>query len=452
MKPYTGERLPVWREICYGGGTFTASLFGTIIGTWLSFFYIDTLGFDSRAIGAAMIIYSLWNAVNDPIMGYLSDRTRTKLGRRLPYVLFGAVPLGVSFVFIFSPPTAGLTTPMSQILYYTLSLCVYDFFFTTVLLNWEAVVPAMYPKEKDRGRILGIAQVFDILGGVVAALAIQPVFEQYGWPAMALIFGAVGIVTMLISVLGIRENPKHSQVEPLRLLDSFKQTFKSRAFVICVLGVFFVETARLLLMASIPYFAKYVFPDVEMAATLFTAAVFISALLFTPLAIFISNRKGVKFTYILCLLWFALIAALFITGRSFTFCLVLCVLMGFGVTGGIIMPKLLSAEIIDEDQTVTGQRREGAFFGTHAFIIRFAAGLQAVLLSAVMRGFGYIEGAAAQAGSAVTGFRVSMSLIPAVLVGLGALIITRYPLHGERLAAVKAKIAELEKPVSPADE
>lgn len=452
MKPYNGERLPLWREISYGGGTFAASLFGTIIGTWLSFFYIDIHGFDSRAIGIAMIIYSLWNAINDPLMGYVSDRTRTKMGRRLPYVLFGAIPLGVSFYFIFSPPTASLTTPMSQILYYTLSLCVYDFFFTTVLLNWSAVVPAMYAKEKDRGRILGIAQVLDILGGVIAALAIQPVFEKYGWSAMALIFGVIGIVTMLISCFGIRENPKHSQVEPLKLIESFKQTFKSRAFMICVLGVFFVETARLLLMASIPYFAKYVFPDVEMAATLLIAAAFISGLLFTPLALFISNRKGVKYTYILCLVCFAVVAALLVVSRNFTVCLVLCVLLGFGVTGGIIMPKLLSAEIIDEDHTVTGQRREGAFFGINAFIIRFATGLQAILFSVIMRGFGYVEGSEAQIESAVTGFRVSVSVIPAVLIILGALIITRYPLHGEKLEAVKAKIAEMDKAAEAVNE
>ena len=86
MKQYTGERLPLWREMCYGCGNFTASMFGTIIGTWLSFFYVDTLGFDAKAIGVAMVIYSIWNAINDPIMGYVSDHTRTRWGRRLPYV------------------------------------------------------------------------------------------------------------------------------------------------------------------------------------------------------------------------------------------------------------------------------------------------------------------------------------------------------------------------------
>ncbi len=444
MRKYTGEKQPLWREICYGGGNFTASLFGTIIGTWLSFFYIDHLGFNAKAIGMAMIIYSIWNAINDPVMGYLSDRTRTKLGRRLPYVLFGAIPLGISFIFIFSPPTASLTTPTSQILYYTLSLCVYDFFFTTVLLNWESVVPDMYPKEKDRGRILGIAQVFDILGGVIASLAIQPVFEKFGWSAMAIIFGCIGIVTMLITVFGIKENPKHAKVEPLKFFESFKMTFKSRSFIIMVVAVLFVETARLLLMASIPYYAKYTFPDVEMAATLITASAFISALIFTPLIIFISNRLGVKKTYLFSLGWFALILICLFFSTNFTLSVVLAALLGLGITGGIIMPKLLAAEIIDEDQTVTGQRREGAFFGTHAFVIRFAAALQTLLLTGVMTYFGYVEGAETQVASAITGFRVSMSIVPAVLIVIGTLVITRYPLHGERLAAVKAKIAAMD--------
>lgn len=445
MRAYTGEKLPLWREICYGCGNFTASLFGTIIGTWLSFFYIDRLGFDANAVAGAMIIYSIWNAVNDPIMGYFSDRTKTKLGRRLPYVLFGAIPLGISFIFIFNPPTQSLTTPLSQILYYTLSLCVYDFFFTTVLLNWEAVVPDMYPKEKDRGRILGIAQFFDIFAGVIASVAIQPVFAAKGWTFMAVLFGVIGIVTMLLTVFGISENPRHAQVKPLGFVESFKQTFKSRSFIICVSSVFFVETARLLLMASIPFYAEYVFPEVDMAATILSAVVFISGLLFIVPVLWLRKRVGAKKTYIITLSTFAVCCCGYFFSGSLVFSIVVSVLLGIGVTGGLIMPKLLSAEIIDEDQTVTGRRREGAFYGTHAFVIRFASGVEALIMAGVMDAFGYSSEAAAQAATVPTGFRVSMSFVPAALIAVGIVIITRYPLHGERLDAVKEKIAQMER-------
>lgn len=451
MKQYTGERLPLWREMCYGCGNFTASMFGTIIGTWLSFFYVDTLGFDAKAIGVAMVIYSIWNAINDPIMGYVSDHTRTRWGRRLPYVFLGAIPLALSFIFIFSPPTEKLDTPTSQILYYTISLCVYDFFFTTVLLNWEAVVPDMYPREKDRSRIIGIAQIADVFGGVVASLAIEPVYKAYGWTAMAVIFGCIGGAAMLLTVLGIRENPKHSVPEPLPFWSSFRQTFKSRSFVICVSCVFFVETARLLLMAAVPYYAKYVFPEVDMAAMVLTAVLFVSALLFTPVVVAISNRIGVKKTYIISLIVFAVMACGFFFMKSFVPAVALAVVMGFGVTGGLLMPKLLSTEIIDEDQTVTGLRREGAFYGIHAFIIRFASGVQALLLGGIMDVSGYVEGAEAQAASAATGFRFSMSFAPAILIAIGAVIITRYPLFGERLAQVKARIAQMEQEKAAAE-
>lgn len=444
FKPYTNERLPLWREILYGGGNFSASLFGTIIGTWLSFFYIDTLGFNARAIGIAMIIYSVWNAVNDPLMGFLSDRTRTRLGRRLPYVLFGALPLGLSFIFIFSPPMESLTTPTAQILYYTLSLCVYDFFFTTVLLNWEAVVPDMYAKEKDRSRIIGIAQIADVLGGVVASIAIEPIFTKYGWSAMAVIFGCIGGIVLLLTVFGIRENPKHASKSALSLGKSLRQTFRSRSFMICACCVFFVETARLLLMAVVPYYAKYIFPNVEMAAMIITSVVFVSALIFTPLVIFVSNHIGAKKAYIFSLLVFAVAACGFYFSSSFVLSIVLSVVLGLGVTGSLLMPKLLYTEIIDEDQLVTGLRREGAFYGIQAFIIRLTSGLQALILSLIMTLSGYVEGASTQVASASTGFRIAMSFLPACMVLIGCLIITRYPLFGDRLAEVKRKIAALE--------
>ena len=94
--------------------------------------------------------------------------------------------------------------------------------------------------------------------------------------------------------------------------------------------------------------------------------------------------------------------------------IVLSMLLGAGVTGGLLIPKLLYTEIIDEDQTVTGLRREGAFYGIQAFIIRFASGIEALILSGIMAAFGYVEGVAVQATGAATGFRVSMSLVLAV--------------------------------------
>ena len=299
----------------------------------------------------------------------------------------------------------------------------------------------MYEKEKDRGRIIGIAQVADVLGGVIASVAVEPVFTKYGWSAMATIFGCIGAIVMLLTVFGIRENPKHAAQPSLPLLQSIRQTFRSRSFLICVCCVFFVETARLLLMAAVPYYAKYIFPDVDMADLVMTSVVFVSALLFTPLVIFVSNRIGTKKTYILSLLLFALVACGFFFSSSFILSVVLSVLLGLGVTGGLLMPKLLYTEIIDEDQSVTGLRREGAFYGIQAFIIRFASGLQAVILSLIMGIFGYVEGAQTQVASAATGFKVAMSFLPAGLVLIGCLIITRYPLYGERLAQVKQKIA-----------
>ena len=443
MKPYTGKRLPLWREICYGGGNFTASMFGTIIGTWLTFFYVDTLGYDTKAIGGAMVIYSIWNAINDPIMGLISDKTHTKLGRRLPYVLFGAIPLALAFFFIFSPPSHILTSRTSQIIYFTLSLCVYDFFFTTVLLNWEAVVPDMYPDEKDRSRIIGIAQVLDILGGIVASLAVQPVFTAYGWKAMAAIFGVIGGITMLLSVLGMKENINRIQASPLAFAESFRQTFKSKAFITCVFSVLCVETARLMLLAAAPFYAKYTFPDIEMAATVMTSVIFVSGLLFTPIAIYISSKRGVKYAYQLSLIAFAVVSCGFFFSKNFTVCIVLSVLMGMGVTGGLIMPKLLNTEIIDEDQVRTGRRREGAFYGIYAFVIRFASAIESIILTQIMSAFGYSSSLQQQPESAVLGIRVLMSFIPALLIMAGYLIAAKYPLYGERLSQMKKDLSSI---------
>jgi GPH family glycoside/pentoside/hexuronide:cation symporter len=389
-------------------------------------------------------------------MGFVSDRTKTRMGRRLPYVLFGSIPLAVSFFFVFAPPSFVLAgSGFSKILYYTLSLCVYDFFFTTVLLNWEAVVPAMYPKDGDRGRIIGIAQVASILGGIICAVSVQPLFEAYGWTAMSAIYAVVGGITMIISIFGIRENPKHLEPKPYGVIESFKLTLQSKAFVIGVLSVFFLSVARGLLSAVIPFYGKYVFPEVDGAATYFLALVYIASLAFTPLSIFLGNKAGIKKSYIISLIAFAAVSCGFFLPLPFAAALTLSALLGFGVTGGMIMPKMLSNDIIDEDHTKTGKRREGAFLGAQAFIFRFALAVQTLIMAAVMKVFGYqstalddagnVIEAAAQTPLAISGIRLAMSLIPAVITAIALLIILKYPLEGSRLEAIRLRRAELDK-------
>ncbi len=436
------KKLPLWRELCYSSGSFSGGIVGTAFGSWLMFFYIDTLHFNAGAIGVSMVIYAVWNAVNDPLMGYISDRTRSRWGRRIPYVLFGTIPLMVAFFLVFSPPMDLLQSSFSQILYFTLSICIYDTFFTTVLLNWTSVVPEMYPQERDRNRLLGISQVFGIVGAMVGTVAVEPLVKAFGWSAMAAIFAVVGVVTMLIAVFGMREDPNNRVPEAIKLVDSFKYTLKSKSFLLCVFSVLFVESARTMLLAALPFYADYVLGQ-DFAYTILVAAILLAAIVLTPLVVFISNKKGAKHAYIFSLMVFTAGCFLFFFSPNLTSCIVIGVLMGFGVTGAITMPNVLLGQVIDEDQTVTGLRREGAYFGINALIMRLSVAFQSVAMTAILTLTGYDSSSSHQSATVVTGIKSLMSFVPAAFILIALAFAYFYPLYGNRLIEVRSKIEQL---------
>lgn len=431
-----------FRDICYSFGNFSGGIVNYAMSAWFMYFYVDKMELDTKYYGIAMVIYGIWNAINDPMMGIISDKTRSRWGRRKPYMMFGAVPLGLSLVLLFSPPMELLQTQVGLLVFFVVSLCIYDTFFTMTMLTWSAALPEMYLDEKNRARVNVYSQILGVLGAMIATVAVQPIINAFNFQVMAIIFGAIGIVTMLMSAYGVRERAVNSQAGSLTVVQSFKATFTNKAFLICVTSVLMVEVGKVICTATMAFYSDYVMKN-ELGVTIIMGVMFASSMVFAPLISFLCNRVGAKKTYIISTVIFALGCAGYMLAPGIVAAAIVSVVAGIGVSGVMIMPNMLYAEIIDDDQVRTGVRREGAFYGMNALVMRLSIVLQGAITALVFDGTGYVANAAEQTASAVWGIRVLMGLVPLVFSGIAIIILLFYPIDKVRLAEVQARVREL---------
>lgn len=430
------------KDFAYSLANFSGGIVSYAVGSFYMFFYVDQLGLSASYYALAMLFYGIWNAINDPLAGYFSDRTKSRWGRRKPYIMFGAIPLAISFMLVFMPPQFALDNQTTLFLYFLFAMCLYDTFFTIVMLNWSAALPEMYNDEKNRSRVGGISQILGVIGAVGATLLVQPIVNAFGYATMSIIFAIVSAITMLISVYGVREKKENMEEEPLGLIESFKQTFSSKAFIICVTSVLLLETGKILITSSMPFYTGYVLGN-DLGVTIIMGAMFISSMIFTPLIVKLAGKIGPKKTYQLSIALYCLGTLGFFVAPNILVVAIISLFLGFAVSGSMIMPNVLYGQIIDEDQIRTGKRREGTYYGINALIMRISIVIQGFVSAFILDSTGYIANATSQTSEALLGFRFLMGLAPCVCFILAFITIKFYPFFGEKLRELREKSAKL---------
>ncbi|MCI2430259.1 MFS transporter [Candidatus Acetothermia bacterium] len=433
-----------WQKIAYSTGSLGIDLANQTFTAYILFFYLDTLKLDPALVGLGWgMLYALWNAINDPLVGYLSDRTRTRWGRRIPYILFGTPLFVLSFILLWMPPTAIRADSHLLFLYFLGILLLFDLFYTLVTLNRDALFPEMFSDPGERARVSALRVVFSQTGVFIALVIAPLIFDTHGWDAMALVFGAIIGATLLLSLLGSREEERFRRAPPLDLKAAFVATFRNRAFLTYTIYHIFNQTAFIMLPAMIPFYVKYVLgvPPRESSVLLGIALlVTISTLYFWSRA---AARWGTRTTMMAASMLFALALTPFLWVESFWATAIVSALLGISFGGLFLLPTVFIAEITDEDELVTGVRREGMYFGMSALLVRLAFMLQGLTMATILNLTGYEGGLATQPDQVIWGIRVLIALVPILAIGLGLLALRLYPLHGERLAHLRAQLTKL---------
>ena len=439
-----------WRKLLYAFGMFGVTLSYQAFTGWIQFYYLDVLRLVPAAMSVAWVIFTLWNMVNDPIAGQLSDNTRTRWGRRIPWIAVLSIPLGVSFYLLWAVPS-GLVGESAVLFsglwwYFLGVLLLFDTLWSAVVLNYVALFPEMYPRQSDRASVSAWRQVFTIIALILAITFTKDIAEQIGWAKMGMLFGGITALSFFISLLGSYEPARHTSDEPtVPFLQALRYTFTNRSFLWFVFMNLMVEFTLLVLPAVVPLYAKYVLGVTEgLKQGLLSGAAFITAIPSFALWSWAAKRWDTRRSTIAAMVAFGVLLTPLLFVQTYTQAIITTASLGLGLAGLLMLRDILLADVIDEDSLTAGVRREGMYFGMNGFIIRLAFAFQGTMLGGMLALTGYNPLLAEQPPHVALGLRILITLVPMSALLVGMFAAWKYPLHGERLAAVKARLGSLE--------
>jgi GPH family glycoside/pentoside/hexuronide:cation symporter len=431
------------QKILYSLGSLGAGLPAAAVSGFLLFFYVDQLKMSPALFGLGMVIYSIWNAINDPLAGQISDNTRSKWGRRIPYIRFLMIPLAISFTLLWTPPfVTAVGHEMGMFIYFLVVLFFYDGLYTFVILNWTALFPEMFPGLKERAQVSAWRQAFGIFGNIVGVSIPPLLYPVIGWFGMGLAYALLTLIALALSLRGSKENPAFATKEGLALWPALVATLANRSFLTLVLADFLWQFSFGIILAVLPFFAKYVLHIAGLQQTLLSGIIFIIVIPMVFVWGGLSAKWGARNTVMISSAAFGLTLIPLGLASSVSWAYAFAVVVGLALAGLILLIDPLIADVVDEDEVRTGRRREGMYFGINGFMVRLSIAFQGLMVTGVMAATGYDANAAAQVPSAIAGFRALLIGAPIAALALALVLMSIYPLHGKRLAEVRATLAE----------
>lgn len=448
-KPITHGRS---YKFVWGIASLGTSLISGIFGALLPIFYQDYLGLSARWIAVASLVYAIWNAINDPLFGYISDSTRSRFGRRIPYMRFTAPFLALTFILVwFAPVQAGQTAIFWWML---VSMLLYDTCYTIIGLVYSALLPEITESDNERNDLQISASLFGLLG-MLLGFIIPDMFRPKagGDPSFLplqiamVVVGVAGALMIIATTLKVKERPEFTKVDkPVNLRDSLRFTLSSKSFLILVAANFMSILMSSLVTGSVFYLADYV---LQMNTLILLACIFVPLIIGVPFTKLFTKRFGVVGGNQVLLLIAAvgLLSIMILPKALIPLCLALA---GFGLAGPQTLTNVLFAQVADEDEIRSGVRREGSFFGVNALITKPAQSLAIALSPFILEATLFVTREQNQGQiflnqpeSAITGIKIITGLIPGIAMLLGAIILIWYPLRGDYLKSIQIKVLEM---------
>jgi GPH family glycoside/pentoside/hexuronide:cation symporter len=440
------EKLPRRTKMVYGAGDTGFSLTSTIIGAYFAIFLTDVVGISPGAAAIAIFAGRSWDYINDPLVGYISDRTRTRWGRRRPFLLFGALPYALSFILLWwRPPLEGT---LAVAFYYGLVYMLYDTAATFVYMPYFALTPELTGDYDERTALTSYRMFFSIFAGLVAftiPIAIVGSFTPENASRVLLmgaIFAIASALPLWLTFLGTRERPEFMHLEQPELLASLRAAFKNRPFLFGM-GIFLLTWVSVdILNATLLFFIKYVV-EREPQSEIIMGAIFVTAILTLPFWERISRRFGKQKAYIGGIAFWAAVQVVIITlnpASPFALLLLLCVLAGIGVGAAHVLPWSIIPDAVEWDELQTGKRHEGMFYSLVTLIKKAATSLAIPLVLLILQFTGYVPASTTQPPAAVMGIRIAVGPIPAALLCIGILFAALYPLNRQQHSDLRAEL------------
>ena len=447
-------KLSLWTKLAYGAGDMGAGMTSNLIAFSFLIFLTEVAGINPLAAGTVLLIGKVWDAVNDPLVGVLSDRTQTRWGRRYPWILLSALPFGLTFVLMWLVPGGGSGF---RFWYYVLVSILFQVFFTTSNLPYTTLTAELTQDYDERTDLTSFRLAFSLLGAISAlalGLGVTAVIPdaRTGYAVLGGTCALVSIVPLLICVFGTYPHAQRVQaIAPETLGESettipfweqLRIAFRNRAFIY-VVGIYLFAWLALQITASIiPFYATFWMglDDYFLPALLVQGT---AILMMWPCNL-LSRRLGKQGLFFVGIgAWLVVQIGLFLLQPGQVGLLyALCVAASFGVATAYVVPWAMLPDVIELDELQTGQRREGIFYSFMTLLqkIGLAGGL--FLVGAALEWSGFEALLESQPRSALLAIRAFMGPVPLVLLSCALMLCYFYPLTRTAHAEILLKLSE----------
>lgn len=439
-------------RFAYALPALALAVVGIPVYVYLPKFYTDVVGLQASTVGMVLLAVRIFDALSDPACGWLSDRTRTSLGRRRPYLILGSVPLAGALWLLLNPPR---WTTEALGWWFAVGVFLLFLFWTLVEVPYEALGPEITFDYDERTRVLGTRDGFVIAGTLLAAgfpaalgallqLPATAAGETVKFTWMAVVYAPFLVVACGICARWVPERNSSQMAERFNFREDLRVALSNRPFLV-LLAAYTVSAVGSNLPATlILYYVQYVLHSFR--ADLFLMIYFVTGILFLPAWIALARRWGKKEAWLVSMaINTGAFAGVFFLGPGDEWTYgALVVASGIGFGGSFALPSALQADVIDYHEWLTGRRREGHYIGIWSVAKKLAAALGVGSALWVLGRTGY-QPNVVQSESVVLSLRLLYALIPSLCNAAALILALRYPIdrqaHHRLMAAIAARKA-----------
>ncbi|NKI33304.1 MFS transporter [Croceivirga thetidis] len=455
------DKLKLKEKIGYGFGDFASSMFWKMFSVYLLFFYTDVFGISAAVVGTMFLITRIFDGVNDPIMGIIADKTKTKWGKFRPYLLWMAIPFGILGVLTFTTPDFSTS---GKIIYAYVTYCLMMIFYTTVNVPYASLMGVMTSDLKDRTSLATFRFIFAFAGSIFVLALAEPLVEflggespQKGWQLTMAVFATIATLLFFGTFSWTKERVHPPKSQQTNLRADLKNLAKNRPwFILLGAGISALIFNSIRDGATIYYF-KYFFQNQDafslpfMSSTMTFSALYLvlgqaANILGVVLAKPISDKIGKKKTFIAAMLTAASFscAFFFLTENQLPIIFIFQFLIS--ICAGIIFPLLWSmyADIADFSEWKTGRRATGLIFSSSSMSQKMGWTLGGALTGWILAFYGF-EANTEQTDAAIRGIKQMMSFLPAIGALLSAGFLLFYNLNDEFIDKINKDLIKQRK-------
>jgi GPH family glycoside/pentoside/hexuronide:cation symporter len=422
-------QLTMKRTLLYSSASAGLNIMAISVSTWLLYFYSPPpdsgrhIYLPITLVGLLMTITSLWDAVIDPFIGHFSDVTRSRWGRRRPFILFATPITAILLIFVFTPPGGG-SVALNAVYFFVIITLFYTAY-SLVGIPYDGTMPEMAQTPNDLVKLSTWKSILGILGVMIGALVAAPLFSSIGPVAMAVIVALVGLATIWLALLGIRETTRPIG-EPMPAVAGLKATFGNHQFRFMFASVLIVHVAYAMVTAILPYFITTVLGQSEGQVGLFQGLLVLMMILSAPVWNWLARRHAHRKLLMICMVLMGFIIAL----NAFVGLIpvldkqiqayITVGLVGPALGGYFILAYAMMGSVVDYDEMFTHARREAIYYGTFSLAAGIGPAMAALILPFILSHFGYTS-------ANPLGVRVAW-LVAGACSLLGALVFIGYKL------------------------